>query len=59
MTLSPAVYTPRSVLWLGYGGLIPFIGLNYVVCSDANHAALWYDALRAYLRTLPTGCRKD
>jgi hypothetical protein len=44
--LHPAL--PRHVALLGYGGLLPFVGLAILVAIDANHAALWYGALIGY-----------
>lgn len=39
---------PRSVAWLGYGGLAPFIGLTLLTGFDPHHRVLWNDALIAY-----------
>lgn len=39
---------PRSVAWLGYGGLVPFIGLSLLIGFDHDHRLLWNDALIAY-----------
>ncbi|MBN8440912.1 MAG: DUF3429 domain-containing protein [Thauera sp.] len=39
---------PRPVAWLGYGGLLPFVGLAITVLVDPWHALLWGDALVAY-----------
>lgn len=39
---------PTSVAWLGYGGLLPFIGLPLLAALDPHHQPLWRDALVAY-----------
>jgi hypothetical protein len=39
---------PRSVAWLGYGGLIPFVALTAAFLLDHHHGLLWSDALIAY-----------
>ena len=39
---------PRSVAWLGYGGLLPFLFLAPASLLDAHHGPLWSDALFAY-----------
>ena len=39
---------PPHVAWLGYGGLLPFIGLAILTAVDAPRAALWSDALVGY-----------
>jgi Protein of unknown function (DUF3429) len=39
---------PPHVAWLGYGGLLPFIGLAVLIGVDAHHATLWSDALVGY-----------
>lgn len=39
---------PRSAAWLGYGGLLPFIGLALVAWADRHHGLVWADALVAY-----------
>ena len=39
---------PRSVAWLGYGGLLPFLALAPASLIDQHHGALWSDALYAY-----------
>ena len=39
---------PRTVAWLGYGGLIPFLVLTPVSLLDYHYGALWSDALYAY-----------
>ena len=44
--LNPAL--PRSAAWLGYGGLLPFIGLALVAWADRHHGLVWADALVAY-----------
>lgn len=39
---------PAVVAWLGYGGLLPFIGLAILLFADPAHAPLWSDALIGY-----------
>lgn len=39
---------PPIVVWLGYGGLLPFVALAAATCFDSNHSSLWRDALFAY-----------
>ena len=39
---------PLVVRWLGYGGLLPFVGLAIATLLDSNHSFLWRDALLAY-----------
>lgn len=39
---------PRHVAWLGYGGLMPFIGLVVLAGVDPHHTLAWSDALIGY-----------
>lgn len=39
---------PRTVAWLGYGGLLPFLVLTPASLLDHHHGAVWSDALYAY-----------
>lgn len=39
---------PRSVAWLGYGGLLPFLVMASASLGDPHHAKLWNPALLAY-----------
>jgi hypothetical protein len=39
---------PTHVAWLGYGGLLPFIGLAVLMFADAGREALWSRALVGY-----------
>ena len=39
---------PASTAWLGYGGLLPFVGLAVLMAADAPRQALWSQALVAY-----------
>ena len=43
-----ALKMPRTVRWLGYGGLLPFFGLLVAVILDPHHRAYWADAQTAY-----------
>ena len=38
----------RSAAWLGFGGLLPFIGLALTAFVDRHHGIVWADALVAY-----------
>ncbi len=42
------VALPRTVAWLGYGGLLPFLVLTPASLLDHHHGAVWSDALYAY-----------
>lgn len=44
----PAAELPGAVAWLGYGGLVPFLGLAAASVLDENHAVYWADGLFAY-----------
>ena len=44
----PSEKLPRSVAWLGYGGLLPFLVLAPISLVDMHHAPLWSDPLFAY-----------
>lgn len=48
MTDNNPVTLPRTVAWLGYGGLIPFLALTPASLLDHHHGALYSDALYAY-----------
>ncbi len=39
---------PRSVAWLGYGGLLPFLLLAPASLFDPHHTRIWSDALLSY-----------
>lgn len=39
---------PPHVGWLGYGGLLPFIGLVILSAADPQRAPAWSDALVGY-----------
>ena len=43
-----SVALPRTVAWLGYGGLLPFLVLTPASLLDHHHGAVWGDALYAY-----------
>ena len=42
------VARPRTVAWLGYGGLLPFLALTPASLLDHHHGVVWSDALYAY-----------
>ena len=42
------VALPRTVAWLGYGGLLPFLALTPASLLDHHHGVVWSDALYAY-----------
>lgn len=46
MTSSPT--SPTVVAWLGYGGLIPFLGLAAASWLDPAHNATWVPGLLGY-----------
>ena len=48
MTDKESTALPRSVAWLGYGGLLPFLALAPASLLDHHHGAVWSDALFAY-----------
>ena len=39
---------PTHVAWLGYGGLLPFVGLSILTVADPHRAPAWSDALVGY-----------
>ena len=39
---------PTHVAWLGYGGLLPFVGLSILTVVDPHRAPAWSDALVGY-----------
>ena len=45
---TPTTPRPVAVAWLGYGGLIPFIGTALVCWLEPNHRSLWLQMLLAY-----------
>ena len=45
---APDADLPRTVAWLGYGGLLPFLFLAAAGILDQNHAPYWADGLFAY-----------
>lgn len=48
MTDEKLLALPRTVAWLGYGGLLPFVLLAPASLLDHHHGAVWSDALVAY-----------
>lgn len=48
MSNENSVSPPRTVAWLGYGGLLPFLALTPASLLDHHHGAVWGDALYAY-----------
>ena len=43
-----ALEMPVIVKWLGYGGLLPFLGLFVAVVIDPHHRAYWAEAQASY-----------
>jgi hypothetical protein len=39
---------PPAVAWLGYGGLLPFVGTALACFLEPNHRSLWLQMLLAY-----------
>ena len=39
---------PTVVAWLGYGGLLPFVGLALVSWLEPNHRSWWFEMLLGY-----------
>ena len=39
---------PRVVAWLGYGGLLPFVGTALACFFDPHHGAMWLHVLMTY-----------
>lgn len=39
---------PRAVTWLGYGGLLPFVGTALTFFLDPHHGSVWLQMLLAY-----------
>ena len=48
MTEQNSLPLPRTVAWLGYGGLLPFLALTPASLLDHHHGMVWSDALYAY-----------
>lgn len=48
MAQNASVALPRTVAWLGYGGLLPFIALLPASMLDPHHGVVWSDALYGY-----------
>lgn len=48
MTDKNSISLPRTVAWLGYGGLIPFITLTPASLLDPHHGVVWSNALYVY-----------
>ena len=48
MTLLLSRTPPKTVAWLGYGGLLPFVGLALASALDQDHGAWWLQALLGY-----------
>ena len=46
--LPGAIAPPTPVVWLGYGGLLPFVLLTLGVLLDPVHGPLWRDSQLAY-----------
>jgi len=39
---------PAAVAWLGYGGLLPFLGSALLCWLEPNHRSLWLEMLLTY-----------
>lgn len=39
---------PTAVAWLGYGGLLPFVGIALVCWLEPNHRSWWLEMLLGY-----------
>lgn len=48
MTTPASEPTPFTVALLGYGGLVPFVGLSLLSWWNPSHAAFWHAALYGY-----------
>jgi len=44
----PITPRPAVVAWLGYGGLLPFVGTALVCWLEPNHRYFWFEMLLAY-----------
>lgn len=45
---APTDQLPPTVAWLGYGGLLPFVGLALLIVLDSSRVLPWEKALVAY-----------
>ena len=48
MNTPRAPLLPQPVAWLGYGGLVPFLGLAVLLALDPERQGLWLRGLVAY-----------
>lgn len=48
MTTHTSEPTPFTVALLGYGGLVPFVGLSLLSWWNPSHASFWHAALYDY-----------
>lgn len=48
MNLSSSLSPPRYIFLLGYGGLLPFIGLALLILTSLEHRPFWAVALVNY-----------
>lgn len=46
--MSALTSPPTVVVWLGYGGLVPFVALAFAATASTEHGLLFSDALIAY-----------
>lgn len=44
----PTASHPTIVAWLGYGGLLPFVGTALALALDPHHTAQWLATLKGY-----------
>ena len=46
--VTPTTQRPPAVAWLGYGGLLPFVGTALACFLEPHHRSLWLQMLLAY-----------
>ena len=45
---APISHRPLTVAWLGYGGLLPFVGTALACFFDPHHGGMWLQTLLTY-----------